>query len=88
VAINILDRNAHLLIHDNHNNNQHTLPYHLHIYLGVDYESDLDAEEGLVLGCSMPIPCQRARRSKLCQNSMVSIPKTRLFASNLLEDFS
>ena len=87
LGINILDRNVHLLIHDNHNN-EHILPHHLHIYLGVDYEAHLDVEEALVLGCSMPLPCQRARPSKLCQNSMVSIPKTGLFASNLLEDFS
>jgi hypothetical protein len=49
LGIHILDRNIHLLIHDNHNN-EHILPHHLHVYLGVEYEAHLDVEEALVLG--------------------------------------
>jgi hypothetical protein len=51
----MLDRNACLLIHDNHNNNEH-IPHHLHIYPSVDYESHLHLEEALVLGRLMSIP--------------------------------
>jgi hypothetical protein len=43
LGIHVLDRNVHLLIHDNHNN-EHIL-LHLHVCLGVDYEAHLDVEE-------------------------------------------
>jgi hypothetical protein len=46
----MLDRNVHLLIHNNHNNNERILPHHLHICLSVDYESNLDLEEASVWG--------------------------------------